>query len=284
MSLERSLHSRDQFGEFNTVMDEYFEMNHAELVSDRDFERATQGVFYLPMHAVRKESSTTTKLRVVFDASVKSASGVSLNDLLLVGPTVHPSIMDVLLQFRFHHVALITDVSRMYRVIELSESDRDLHRFVWRKSPKEPLKDYRMTRVTFGISASAFAANMSIKQNAVDFAHQYPLAVKAVNESFYVDDGLTGADTIEKAIELQKQLQDLFTKGQFTLRKWNSSNPVVLQHIPPDLRDSRSSCSISDPSEYALGIEWNVNMDHFRITSDREHNQTYVRLRHCENI
>ena len=268
MSLERSLHSRDQFGEFSTVMDEYFEMKHAELVPDRDFERPTQDVFYLPMHAVRKESSTTTKLRVVFDGSAKSTSGVSLNDLLLVGPTVHPSIVDVLLRFRFHRVALITDVSRMYRAIELTEPDRDLHRFVWRKSPKEPLKDYRMTRVTFGISASAFAANMSVKQNAVDFALQYPLAVKAVNESFYVDDGLTGADTIEKAIELQKQLQDLFAKGQFTLRKWNSSNPVVLQHIPPDLRDSRLSCSISDPSEYAkaLGIEWNVTMDHFRIT------------------
>ena len=208
MSLERSLHSRDQFGEFNTIMDEYFEMNHAELVPDKDFERATQDVFYLPMHAVQKESSTTTKLRVVFDGPAKSASGVSLNDLLLVGPTVHPSIVDVLLRFHFHRVALITDVSRMYCAIELTESDRDLHRFVWRKSPKEPLKDYRMTRVTFGISASAFAANMSI--NAVDFAHQYPLAVKAVNESFYVDDGLTGADTIEETIELQKQLQDLF--------------------------------------------------------------------------
>ena len=75
-----------------------------------------------------------------------------------------------------------------------------------------------MTRVTFGIAASSFAANMSIKQNALDFAHEFPLAVKAVNESFYVNDCLTGADTVEEAIELQAQLRSPFSKDDFLLR------------------------------------------------------------------
>ena len=65
--------------------------------------------------------------------------GVSLNDTLLVGPTVHSSLIDVLLRFRFHRVALTTDVSRMYRAVELTLPDRDLHRFVWRSDPNEPL-------------------------------------------------------------------------------------------------------------------------------------------------
>ena len=63
-----------------------------------------------------------------------------------------------------------------------------------------------MTRVTFGVSASSFTANMSVKQNALNFAMDYPLAVDAVNRAFYVDDGLTGADSTEEAIELQRQL------------------------------------------------------------------------------
>ena len=82
-----------------------------------------------------------------------------LNDILLVGPTVHSLLIDVLLRFRLHQIALTADVSKMYRAIELEESDRDLHRFVWRSDPDEPLK---MTRVTFGVSASSFAANMSV--------------------------------------------------------------------------------------------------------------------------
>ena len=67
-----------------------------------------------------------------------------------------------------------------------------------------------MTRVTFGVSASSFAANMAIKQNAQDHAMEYPLSAKCVNTSF---DGLTGTDFVQEAIELQSQLQDLFTKG-----------------------------------------------------------------------
>ena len=54
------------------------------------------------MHVVHKESSSTMKLRVVFDALAKYLSGVSLNDLLLVGLTVHPPLIDILLQFRLH--------------------------------------------------------------------------------------------------------------------------------------------------------------------------------------
>lgn len=120
-------------------------MQHAELVPVADLQKPVKDVFYLPMHAIHKEQSTTTKLRVVFDASAKSTTGVSLNDTLMVGSTVHPPLVDVLLRFRFHRIALTTDVSKMYRAIELIPSDRDLHRFVWRDSPDEPPKDYRMT-------------------------------------------------------------------------------------------------------------------------------------------
>ena len=76
-----------------------------------------------------------------------------------------------------------------------------------------------MTRVTFGISVSSFAANMAIKQNARDFALEYPLAFNAVNESFYIDDGLSGADSVEEAVEMRTQLQDLFAEAGFLLRK-----------------------------------------------------------------
>ena len=63
-----------------------------------------------------------------------------------------------------------------------------------------------MTRVTFGVSASSFAANMSVKQNALDFAMELPLAFNAVKDNFYVDDRLTGADSVEDAVKLYKQL------------------------------------------------------------------------------
>ena len=108
-------------------------------------------------------AKSLAQLPAVFNASAKTSTGVSLNDTLLVGPTVHSSLVDVLLRFRLHRVALTADVSRMYRAIALVDEDKDLHRFVWRTSPQDPLKDFRMTRVTFGVSSSSFLANMCVK-------------------------------------------------------------------------------------------------------------------------
>ena len=72
----------------------------------------------------------------------------------------------------------------MYRAVQLTPSDCDLHRFVWRSDSNEPLQDYRMTRVTFGVSASSFAANIAVKQNALDLALEYPKAAVAVEKAF----------------------------------------------------------------------------------------------------
>ena len=268
LSLERLLNAKGRFAEFKAVMKEYVDLQHAKIVPVNDLEKPQHMVFYLPMHAVYKQSSSTTKVRAVFDASAKSSSDVSLNDVLLVGPTVRPPLVDVLLCFRLHRVALTADVSKMYRAIELTNDDKDLHRFVWRSNPNEPLKDYRMTRLTFGISASSFAANMAIKQNAIDLAHEYPRASEMVEESFYVDDCLTGADNNEDAIKLHYELQALLSRGGFHLRKWNSSESAVLEKIDPDVRDSYEVLTISGSKEYAktLGLEWNTTFDHFRLT------------------
>ncbi len=160
-----------------------------------------------------------------------------------------------------HRIALIADVSRMYRAIELISEDKDLHRFVWRSSPEEVLKDYRMTRITFGVSASSFIANMCVKKNASDYALEFPLASQAVKDSF---DGLTGADTIEMATQLQQQLQKLFDKSCF--------GNGILQDIAPELLAQQplhtlTESTLTERDEYTktLGIEWDARLDQFRL-------------------
>ena len=220
------------------------------------------------MHVVCKETSTTTKLWAVFDASAHSSTGVSLNEYVV--DWAHSAFLsyDVLLRFHMHRVVITADVSRMYRAVLLDPLDRDLHRFVWRPTPLHPLCDYHMTHLTFGVAASSYAANMCIKQNTQDFFHQFPMAAKAVDSSFYVDDALTGADSVDEAITLQQQLQELSKHAGFTLRKWNSSNPPVLQHIPDELKNTQVQCILPDDYEYTktLGVKWNTIVGHFRLT------------------
>ena len=270
LSFERSIHSKGVFPEVQEVVQEYLDQKHAEEVPLEDLEKPQDQVFYLPMHVVSKESSTTTKIRAVFNTSAATSTGISLNSTLMVGPTVHPPLFDVLIQFRLDRIAMIADVSRMYRAIRLTKPDKDLHRFVWRDNPNEPLRDYRMTRITFGISASSFVANtcMCVKQNVINFGSQYPRAAKQVETSFYVDDYLGGADSRQEATKLQGEMHSLFLKGGFLLRKWSSSDPFVLESIPTDLRDSQATVILSDPDQYTktLGIEWNASNDHFRVS------------------
>ena len=117
--MEHSLRRKGAFQEFADVIREYFELGHAEPVPIKELDRQCTEVYYFQMHAVRKETTSTRKIRVVFDASAKSTSGASLNDHLMVGPTVYSSLVDVLIRFRQHKVALTTDVSSMYRAVLL---------------------------------------------------------------------------------------------------------------------------------------------------------------------
>ena len=127
-----------------------------------------------------------------------------------------------------------------------------------------------MTRVTFGVSASCFAANMAVKKNVQEFSSTYPLAAKVAQENFYVDDGLSGADGIDQAIHLRMELQQLFNQGGFTLCKWNSSEKSVLDAIPPELRESDEVLAISDAGSgvaKTLGISWNTRLDAFFLST-----------------
>lgn len=74
--------------EFEAALREYIELDHAEAVPESAMSLPVTKICYLPVHGVVKESSTTTKLRPVFDASTKTTSGASLNDTLLPGPFI----------------------------------------------------------------------------------------------------------------------------------------------------------------------------------------------------
>ena len=117
--------------------------------------------------------------------------------LLAVGPILHPTLDHILLKFRMYRVALSGDITKMYREILLSPPDRQLHRFLWRPVLDQPVREYCMNRVTFGVASSPYLAVRTLQQTASDFGQEFPDAKWHVNHSFYVDDLLGGSDSIE---------------------------------------------------------------------------------------
>ena len=64
----------NQLKNFGSVIKEYMDLGHAELVPATEMDKPPSRVFYLPIHVVCKDLSTTTKIKVVFDALGKSAT------------------------------------------------------------------------------------------------------------------------------------------------------------------------------------------------------------------
>ena len=166
---ERSLLNKGTWERFQEVIQVYLTLDHAQPVSSEEVNRPSALSYYMPMHGVYKDSSTTTKLTVVFDASAKTTSHHSLNDSLAIGPTLYPALDKILIKFRTYPVAVSGDISKMYREVLLHPEDRHYHRFIWRAEVNQPWQEYMMSRVTFGVAASPYLAVKALQQAAKDF-------------------------------------------------------------------------------------------------------------------
>lgn len=105
------------FNQYKCFIDEYISLEHAKIVDINDYDVYSDPVYFLAHHAVHNEHSKTTKLRVVFNGSLKSQCKISLNNVMLNGPIVQSEIFDILVLFRTYRYTLMCDIEKMYRQI-----------------------------------------------------------------------------------------------------------------------------------------------------------------------
>ena len=265
---QRSLSRQGKWNEFSEAVREYSEMQHSEEIPKQDLGKSQSKLFYMPMHGVVKASSTSTKLRIVFDCSAKTSSGFSLNDALLPGPTMYPLLTNVLLKFRNHTVGMSSDIGKMFREVALDPLDRDLHRYIV-QDDQGAYKDLRMTRVTFGVASSPFLATQVLRQLADDYEQEFPQAVEVVRTAFYVDDCLTGAKTPQEAQRIRESLNLLLLKARMHLRKWRTNSRELRDTIPLELQEKEPVQHISAPHDChkALGVHWNTQTDTLHVAT-----------------
>ena len=221
---------------------------------------------YLPHHGVVRSDKTTTKLRVVYDASSKT-SGPSLNDCLYKGPKFQQLILDLLVRFRAYRIAVIADVEKAFLMIAVDERDRDVLRFLWvddvtKAEPK--IRAYRFTRVAFGVSSSPFLLNATVRYHLESFQGTNKTVVEKLLKSTYVDDIISGADTIEEAFELYVQAKEIFCKGGFNLRKFLSNcHPLQMKMDAAERLAEAPESEKGGAHTKVLGVNWNANDDTF---------------------
>lgn len=95
----------------------------------------------------------------------------------------------------------MADIEKMYKQIKLHESQQYLQMMLWRDSPQEKIKTYKMKTVMFGLGPSPFLAIRTLQELAKSVENEYPLAALALKDCFYVDDYSDGADSVEQCLQ-----------------------------------------------------------------------------------
>lgn len=160
----------------------------------------------------------------------------------------------------------------MFHQFYVDEADRDYLRFLWWKDGNfnEEPQEFRMKMHLFGAASSPGCANYGLKQLVMDNESEFPLGSQFIRKDFYVDDGVTSVENVNKAIQLAQEAQKLCTAGGLRLHKFMCNDKAVLKSIP--LSEHAAEVKALDLAfkdvklERALGIHWHIESDTFRFS------------------
>ncbi|KAB0798916.1 hypothetical protein PPYR_06796 [Photinus pyralis] len=238
--------------EYTAFIEEYLELGHAKDITN-DARLLEKRRYYFPHHCVIREDKSTTKYRVVFDGSMKTTSGLSLNDILLKGNPVQPDLFDIIVRFRTFKYVLTSDIQKMFRCVQVHPDDRVLQNIIWRDDPSAQMRHLELQTVTYGSSCSPFLATRTLVELANQGKESYPLAAQVLLQQTYVDDILGGANTLDELIKLQTELTSLLASAGFKLHKWNSNNGSLVSFQ-------------KEITSKVLGVLWDPVSDSFQVS------------------
>lgn len=251
LSTSRRLCKINKFNEYNQVFKEWLQDGIIEEVPVTS--NSTDG-HYLPHHAVIKESSMTTKIRPVFDASAKDRNGICLNTCLEKGPNTVELIPPLVMKFRQNRIGVISDIKKAFLQIGLSTADRDYLKFLWWKDfESKCVTTYRHCRVVFGVKSSPFLLGATILHHLDSIHPEMEDTANRLRTSFYVDNCVTSVSSIEELNRFVRESSTIMMSGQFELRDWCSN--VTINET------KYGNIYSGEPIVPLLGMQWDTQKD-----------------------
>ncbi|XP_022540035.2 uncharacterized protein LOC111195821 [Astyanax mexicanus] len=264
LSLLRSTERRNaknvkQAQDYHQEMAKLEQAGHVQRLSPESVESTTES-WFLPHHLVYHNG----KARLVFNCSFQYG-GQSLNNNLLAGPVLGPSLLGVLLRFREHTVAISGDIKSMFHQICLLPQDRPLLRFLWRERKEDEPTVFEWQVLPFGTTCSPCCAIYALQHHVREHREGNGDIVNSVEQAFYVDNCLQSFTSVEKAKNLIDRIRALLAAGGFEIRQWASNVPETIKHLPADAKATSTELWLSqqsqDPQESTLGLRWNFLTD-----------------------
>ena len=252
---------------YQQSIDTDVEKGFVKILDESEVKGTFGNEWYLPHHPVLNPNKPG-KVRRVCNAASKYKE-VCLNDKLLAGPDLLHGLIGTIFRFREGPIALTADIESMFLQVQVPEQDRSCLRFLWRPRTNEPVQIYEYQRHVFGAKSSPTCKNYTLKRVGLDNEKEYPIAAKAIQNNFYMDDFIKSVETSEEAIEVFNQLQPLLSRHGFELKKRTSNNEAVTEAIPEDLKSISNTKQVElEPNTEGpsvLGLQWAVTDDSLQV-------------------
>ena len=267
-SLERRLQREPNLKSlYQKSIDTDVEKGFVKILDESELKGAFGKEWYLPHHPVLNPNKPGKVGRVCNAAS--KYKGVCLNEKLLSGPDLLHGLIGTIFRFRERPVALTTDIESIFLQVQVPEQDRSCLRFLWRPRTNEPVHIYEYQRHLFGAKSSPICANYALKRVGLDNEEVYPIAAKAIQNNFYMDDFIKSVETLKEAIEVFSQLRHLLSQHGFQLTKWISNSDEVCKAIPVDLKSISNTKQVEvEPNTEGSsvhGLQWTVTDDSLQV-------------------
>ena len=255
----------DKLSEYDDIMKEQIETGILEKVPKCD---SLKGVHYIPHQAVIKESSESTKLRVVYDCSAKASSGEpSLNDCFESGPPLQPHLFDILMRIRSYKFLITGDICKAFHQICLDNKDIDAQRLFWYSDlQNRVIQEYRFTRVIFGCNSSPYILGATLQKHFNKYRDRYPETTDSLLANTYVDDILAGGSLISDLEKFKRESISIMGEAQMTLHKWHSNaRSLELENGLDTIIDNSVSNDQEGHKAKILGMSWDKTQDNISI-------------------
>ncbi|XP_049884462.1 uncharacterized protein LOC126379650 [Pectinophora gossypiella] len=180
----------------------------------------------------------------------------------MVGPNVQNSLFSILIRARQYKFILTGDIEKMYRQVQVSDEDRDLQLILWREDESEPIKTLRLNTLTYGTASASYLSTKCLWQVGEECEDAQIKTI--IQNDFYVDDLITGADSEEELRYIQKSVASALSGACFPLRKYKTNLPQIFDNSNINSQDS---LTLSESSS-TLGLGWNPSNDklHFPVS------------------
>lgn len=285
--LVRKLERNGQYEEYDCIIQEQLQQGIVEPAPDIP----TGKEYYIPHKGVVRENAESTKLRIVYDASAREKDNQpSLNDCLHPGPPLQNRLWDILVRSRFYPILLTGDLKKAFLQVRIKKEERDSLRFHWKPPSSSKTTILRFTRALFGMTCSPFLLGGVINEHLNTWESHHPELIKEIRDGLYVDDLMTGGETVELTAVKKVITTEVFKDATFTIHKWHSNASELETTSGPsseELSYAKQQLGGTKPSEgKLLGLPWNREEDTISVIIQSDQTETTKRgvLSHLAKI